>query len=1126
MQNNSIGKSFYFHYNWKFLLADKFPLKAALEQWKDRNGKFFYENGYEENGWQDVTLPHTFNDSDLFRDRIQDAGSSQKRTMAFYRKWFVPPKEREGQKVLIHFERVRQSCYLYVNGIMAGYHENGVAPFGFDLTKYIRFGEANLIAVATDNTTTRNIPFCIAETPNAEDVEPGSYLQSQDQTVAQDKEGVGFFWNCNDFNPSIGGIANPVHMYYKPKIYITLPLYSNLKTKGCYVYAKDYKLEKDIDDSDMEVSSRAKVITEAQIRNETGKPVSVWLKVSMLHHDKTEAFSFVSKKTIAQSWGEESSELSIVPKDAYKKDETGHYIQAEEDEVLPTMTESEHVTELKAESHTEKLRLWSIDDPYQYKALVRLYTTGKELMKADAQMADSIRQSAHKDFESMEICLDEQEIETGFCKIGYDKDKGVMINDEPVWLRGYAQRATNEWAATGIVPEWMKDEDARLIKESNANHIRWMHVAAAPADIRSFDRQGIVCTQPAGDKERENFARQWDQRVELMRDVIIAFRNHPSIFFWEAGNNSIGKEHMREMRLLKEKLDPFRGRFMGCRTINTEDVLEESEYVGTMLNRHAARFLAEHGPITETEYSREEAPRRVWDDFTPPDFDYKNKWLGKGGRKQPGGDFYDLTSEELALANAKGYSEFFNDRIGGASHHNWYSACAALCWTDSAQHGRQAYSENGRMSGRVDAARNKKQSFDLFRVMQSNKPEVKILGHWNYPDKDETAYRYEKKKFDGNFWVGAGEYDYRDPLHKTVYVAASYQIARVELYVNDILKGSCDKPVDTFIFPIPDIDITEHGKVSALAYGYDGTVKSIDSIETATKPDALELTLKTSPKGLLADGADIAYVDIRVIDSEGRTCPLCDARIDFSLEGEGIFLGGYNSGRFDYEDNKDSVIHKNYVYAECGYNRVFIRSTKNAGNIKLTAWAEGIGKSDISFSSVHMILEDEALESLNVSYPDYEKKIVYNKQDFAAIEEADKIKYIPETEQYCKILWNGQEPDTRGVRTVNKNGSIWGAVICILERMKGELKENFDYEYDAQKEKLTLKSGGHTVVAQTHMTHLMADGKENLMDGEPYISESNQFVMEVNAIITYISGVKAYYDDKVNVFRIENVKDK
>ena len=44
------------------------------------------------------------------------------------------------------------------------------------------------------------------------------------------------------------------------------------------------------------------------------------------------------------------------------------------------------------------------------------------------------------------------------------------------------------------------------------------------------------------------------------------------------------------------------------------------------------------------------------------------------------------------------------------------------------------------------------------------------------------------------------------------------------------------------------------------------------------------------------------------------------------------------------------------------------------------------------------------------------------------------------------------------------------------------------------------------------------------MDGEPYVvPENRQFVMEVNAIVTYIKGTKAYYDDKVNVYRIETI---
>ncbi len=1076
--------NYYFHYDWKFLLADAFPMQDALEKWKDEQGHYFYERDYAENGWESVTLPHTFNDKDLFRKRIEDAGSGQKRTCAFYRKWFSVPNQCRDHKVLIEFEGMRQTCYLYVNGVMAGYYEAGTAPFGFDLTPWILYEEENLIALVTDNTTTRNIPFCIAETPNKPDVAPGSYLLSQDETVPADKEGVGFFWNCNDFNPSVGGITRPVKIHFKPKVYLTLPLYSNLQTKGCYVYGEDYDL----------TARTAGICTEAEVRNETEHPENVWLSVSVCLPDGTEAFSFVSEKQRIEGVGTVSVPLSVTPEDAYVYRD-GHYVPQDEVLVKETVTDSVKVSVITAHSDIQSLRFWSIDDPWLYQVKIRLMN--------DAG------------------CLDEEVVETGFTQIGYDKDKGVLINGEPVWLRGYAQRAANEWAAIGIAPEWLKDFDAKLIRESNANHIRWMHVAASPADIRSFDRHGIVCTQPAGDKERENFGRQWDQRVELMRDVIIAFRNHPSVFFWEAGNNSINKAHMNEMRLLKEKLDPKRGRFMGCRTINTVEVLEESEYVGTMLNRHAARFLAEHGPITETEYLREEAPRRVWDDFTPPYFDYDNKWLGKGGRKQPGGDFYDLTSEELALAAAKGYGEFFHDRIGGGSQKGLYSACAALCWTDSAQHGRQAFSENGRMSGRVDAVRNKKQNFDVFRVMQSKEPAVKIIGHWNYPPDDGINYRFAKKAFDGNFWQKTGEYGFRDPHRKTVYVFGSYAVAKVELYVNDVCAGVCELPDDTFVFKFENVDVTKSGSICALAYDVYGRLAASDRIYTTGEPKRLKMTITTSPEGLRADGADVAFADIQVLDAEGRICPLADMRIDVKLDGEAVFLGGYNSGRFEGYGKDDSVIHEDHVYAECGYNRVFFRSVKKAGHIVVTAAADGLAPVSAKLDSVPVVMQDECNKKLPAIYEEYAETVPCNTQDMPAIEAMDALKYVPEDQLYCKILINGQEPDTRGVRSVNKNGCIWGAVLCILERLKNEW-DHFDYCYGAEAGRLTLVSGGHTVVAEAGMTHLLVDGKENLMDGEPYVvPENRQFVMEVSAIASYVAGTRAYYDDKVNVFRIE-----
>ncbi len=1075
--------SFFFHNNWKFLLADDFPLKNALIKQRDINGRYFYEPEYIENEWQEVTLPHTFNDSDLFRNRIKDAGSGQKRTVAFYRNYLNIPPEYNGQKVILEFEGIRQTCYVYVNGSTAGYYEAGAAPFGFDITQHIRYDEPNLIAVATDNTTTREIDFCIAETPNKPDVEPGTYLLPQEKDVDPAYKGVGFFWNCNDFNPSVGGITRPLKVHFKPLVHITLPLYSNLQTKGVYVYGTDF------------TKDSARISVEAEIRNESGYDTTAWLEINIKDLNGKLITGFVSEKQTVPTVKSPEIPLSITPEDAYISDPEipGHYIPVDdENAVSETVTDSVCVSVLKAVSGDTRLNLWSINNPNLYRAEVTLFADGK--------------------------AVDSTVIETGFRKTEYDKDKGLLINGVPVWLRGYAQRATNEWAAIGIAPEWLKDIDAMLIKESNANHIRWMHVAASPADIRSFDRHGIVCTQPAGDKEKDSTGRQWDQRVELMRDVIIYFRNNPSILFWEAGNNSISLSHMREMRKLKELLDPCGGRFMGCRTLNTEDVVNESEYVGTMLNRHAARFLSEHGPVTETEYLREEAPRRIWDDFSPPDFDYKNKWLGKGGRKQEGMDFYDLTSEELALASARGYSEFFNNRIGGGSKKNLYSACAALCWTDSAQHGRQSFSENGRMSGRVDAVRNKKQNFEVFQTMQSPKPQIRIIGHWNYPDADGDNYRYSEKKFNGTYWEETDNILYRDPHNKTVYVFASYDIAKVELEINGKTVGICESPVDTFVFPFSNIDVTQRGKITAYGYDYSGNRVAVHEICTALEPSELRLALHTAPDGMRADGNDIAYVDIEVVDKNGTVCPLCYDRIDFTLNGEGMFLGGYNSGCFDGY-GKESVIHKPYVYAECGTNRVFIRSTKTQGKLELTARMADLPEAKICFDSIAVDLSTLTVSGQTVIYEPCQNPS--DTAEFTAIPQADAVKYVPEKEPYCKILVNGQEPDTRGVRSINKNGCIWGAVMCILDRLAIEHPNRFAYEYSDSNKRLTLKSGEYCIIAEAGCTHLLVNGEENLMDGEPYVTEEGIFVMEVSAIVSYIVGLTSYYDDKVEVFRIE-----
>lgn len=1073
-----------YHQGWRFRLTDAFPMEQAVALCRDAAGRLPTDRVYDDSDWEAVVLPHTFNGLDLFAVPIEDGGSGQKRACAFYRNTLIIPPEHAGKRVILTFEGVRQTCYLYVNGALAGYYEMGVGPFGFDLTPFLDASGENVIAVATDNTSTRNIPCCIAETPNKPDVQPGSYLQSQEETVPQNREGVGFFWNCNDFNPTVGGLSQPVRLHFKNPLHLTLPLYANLQSHGAYIYADGFDFER----------KSAVIHVEAEVRNLSARTAGCRVTAHIRSIDGQEIAVFSSEEATVPParW---QPPTTLVPKDAYRWDEkTAHYVPEAEDRVSPTRLEPVSARKIRFSAAVSGLTFWEPAHPALYRVAL--------VLEAEGQTVDA------------------EEIETGFRQVAYDKDQGVLINGHPVWLRGYAQRSANEWAESGIVPEWLHDMDARWIRESGANHIRWMHVAASPMDIRACDRQGVVCTQPAGDKERETFGRQWDQRVELMRNTVIACRNHPAILFWEAGNNVISPAHMREMRLLKQALDPHGGRFMGCRTLNTEDALNESEYVGTMLNRHAARFLAEHGPVTETEYSREEAPRRVWDDYTPPDFDYRCRYLGKGGKKQKGLDFYDLTSEDLALANARGYSEFFFDRIGGASGKALYSACAALCWTDSAQHGRQSFSENGRMSGRVDAIRVKKQSFGVFRVMHSVAPAVKLLGHWNYPPAGGGNYRARKKRFNGCYWEETEEPEYRDPTRKTVYCIGSYAVEKVLLYINGRLAGRCDQPESGFVFAFPGIDITQSGVIEAVGYGYDGKPACRDRLETAGAPARISLTARTAPGGWRADGNDLCCADIEITDRQGRVCPLADTRVDFAVTGPAVLLGGYNSGRFNGNGRRDSVIGQPFVYAECGVNRVLLRSQKTAGEIRLTAAAPGLAPAEITLRTMPCQNDALSAEQPAVIYPDFDDLPPASEDCFAPIPAADAKKYVPETESYCKVMVNGQEPDFRGVRAVNRNGSIWGNVLCILERMKTMAPERMDFTWDQAAGMLTLRSGAHTVVAQAGKTHLDVDGRESLMDGQPYVTDTGILVMEINAIVPYVVGAVSQFDDRIGALRI------
>ncbi len=1046
--------------DWKFTKAKgkTFPLEAAAKS-VEQEGKPFYAVNYDDSAWQAVSVPHPVNAEDSFDDRIIDAGEPNLyRGFMFYRKHFTLSGETAGKKVFLEFESIRQTVYLYVNGKFAGYYEAGVAPVGFDISGLVQPGD-NLIAVATDNTSSRGMPVYLKETI------PGN--------PPGDQSGVDYQWNNKDFNPVQGGLTGNVNLYCSGPLYLTLPLYNNLKTTGTYVYASDFDLS----------GGSARIRVEAEVRNESKAAAGLALEVTIA--------SAADGKAVASFKGEATSVPSAT--DAGKVYPTAVEADVYGENPKPTAVNTPEVRVLSLAGKATGLEFWSPDNPALYKVTIRL-TDGKGKVH------------------------DVREIVTGFRDVKFDAAKGLLINGKSFYLKGYSQRATNEWAVIGVANDWLNDVDASLVRDSGANFIRWMHVAPKPAPIRSGDKYGVVSVCPAGDKESDAKERKWSQRVEAMRDSIIYYRNSPSILFWEAGNNAVTPEHMREMTALKKQLDPSGGRFMGCRTLTSKEQIAEAEWVGTMIYRHdqAAKAsmtaLNRHLPMLETEYKREEAPRRVWDVYSPPDYAYRNKWLGKGGKKRDGFDIWDLTQEEFCVGAAgsrDGYSYFYGNRVGGGGR-NYYSGAAMLVWSDSNMHGRNSGTENCRTSGRVDPVRIPKESFYALQVFQAETPKIKILGHWNYPPLTPETYLYRDREWDGSSWKVTDKKKQRDPRRKTVYVLGSEHCEAVELFVNGKSAGINAKPTDLYVYEFPDIDVTRPGEIRAIATGPGGKTVAEDRIETVGEPAALRLTPTTGPEGFRADGSDVMFFDVAVVDAKGRVCPLASERIDFKLEGPGVFLGGYNSGRI----GKDSVLHKNYVFAECGLNRVFIRSTREGGKLLLTATS---GKWQARGEAMALPVKAEGgFAPAQQAFPAGLRKFTA-----ASATAARQLGGNAEAET-CRVFVNGKEVVfPAGGKAVIPDSST--GVVCPLRPVLAALAAagaDFEWSYrttgklpeylaDYTLPLLTVKAGKRTVELANGNTELVLNsGKDKNLTNYQFSLVEGELVGELAAVLAYLPGVE------------------
>ena len=767
---------------------------------------------FDDSGWEKITLPHAWNEDDAFQKDIHDLSTG----IAWYRKRFRLPPGSENKKVFLEFEGIRQAGEFYLNGKFIGRSENGVMAFGFDITDFVAQGD-NVIAARIDN----------------------SWDYKEKAT------GSTFEWNDRNFYANYGGINKNVYLHMTDRLYQTLPLYSNLKTTGVYIYP-----------TNIDIQHRTAIITaETEVRNEYATAKTFQYDVSI---------NDANGKAIASFDG-------------------GRYT------LSPNETRI-----VSASQKLTGLNFWS----WGYGYLYDVYTT----LNVDGKPIDTVR------------------TRTGVRKTEFANGM-FKLNDRTIMIHGYAQRTTNEWPALGSsVPPWLSDLSNRMIVEGNGNLVRWMHVTPWKQDVESCDRVGLMQSMPAGDSEKDVEGRRWQQRLDLMRDAIIYNRNNPSIIFYESGNKAVSEAHMAEMKALRDKYDPHGGRASGSREMLDS---KTAEYGGEMLyiNKSATK------PMWAMEYSRDEGLRKYWDDYSPP---FHKDGDGPLYQNQKAAE-YNRNQDSHAIEDVVRWFDYWGARPGTGRRVS--SGGVNIIFSDSNTHHRGA--ENYRRSGEVDAMRLPKDGYFADQVMWDGwvdieHPRTHIIGHWNY----------------------------NPGTTKNVYVVSSAE--KVALFLNGRSLG-IGAQSSRFLFTFKNIT-WQPGEIKAIGYDAAGRAVTEDSKKTAGEPYAIRLTPHTSPTGFHADGADIALVDIEVIDKDGNRCSTALKMIKFDLSGAAAWRGGIAQGPGNYILSKSLPV-------EGGVNRVLLRSTAKAGKIVLTATADGLKGATIELGSKPVTVTN----GLSLVFPSYDQ---------------------------------------------------------------------------------------------------------------------------------------------------------
>lgn len=136
----------------------------------------------------------------------------------------------------------------------------------------------------------------------------------------------------------------------------------------------------------------------------------------------------------------------------------------------------------------------------------------------------------------------------------------------------------------------------------------------------------------------------------------------------------------------------------------------------------------------------------------------------------------------------------------------------------------------------------------------------------------------------------------------------------------------------------------EPGTVKVVAYDAQGKAVAEKELHTAGKPHHIELEADRSI--LKADGKDLSFITVKVVDKDGNLCPDAQMSISYQVKGAGFYRAGANGDATSLE-----LFHKPQMKVFNGMMTAVVQTTEKAGQITLTAKGKGLQSATIHLES-------------------------------------------------------------------------------------------------------------------------------------------------------------------------------